>query len=214
MKMLPEYAQCAAELGCTRATAIVAPAGDERPYHENFEFHRRRFQELCEVLNASGIRLAVGFLAAECHRRDKAFQFIHDIEALVMLINMVGASNLGLLLDIWEVVASGGSMENVAKLSADQIVAVQVADMPADVALGDMDEKCRLLPGGENGRIDVAQFLASLKELGYKGPVTVTPSRTAFQTRRRELVVKQAAESLKTVWPTTGQPSVARAALA
>ena len=30
------YAECAAELGCTRATAMLAPAGDTRPYHENF----------------------------------------------------------------------------------------------------------------------------------------------------------------------------------
>src|SRR3990167_1786250 len=38
---LPEYAQMAAELGCTRAVCTIAPAGDKRPYHENFEFHKR-----------------------------------------------------------------------------------------------------------------------------------------------------------------------------
>lgn len=40
LKKLPEYADCAAQLGCTRCTAVLAPAGDTRPYHENFEFHR------------------------------------------------------------------------------------------------------------------------------------------------------------------------------
>ena len=45
--------------------------------------------------------------------------------------------------------------------------------MPADVPLAELDEKSRLLPGGENGRIDVAGFLAVLREMGYDGPVTV-----------------------------------------
>ena len=46
---LPEYAQAAVAAGCTRCIVTVAPANDTRPYHENFEFHRRRFQEICKV---------------------------------------------------------------------------------------------------------------------------------------------------------------------
>ena len=42
---LPEYTQIAAELGCTRTLCSIAPAGDKRPYHENFEFHRKRLAE-------------------------------------------------------------------------------------------------------------------------------------------------------------------------
>ena len=157
LKKLPEYADCAAELGCTRCTTILPAAGDTRPYHENFEFHRRRFHEICTVLNPSGVRLAVGFQAAESYRRDRAFQFIHDLDALTLLLNMVAAPNLGLLLDIWDVVACGGSIETVRKLPPAQIVAVQVADMPAGVPLSELDDKiARLLPGAENGRIDVA----------------------------------------------------------
>ena len=87
-----------------------------RPYHENFEFHRHRFHEICAALKPAGVRLAVGFQAAEYLRRNQAFQFIHDLDALTLLLNMVAAPNLGLLLDIWEVVACGGSVETVRKL--------------------------------------------------------------------------------------------------
>ena len=204
LKKLPEYAQCAAELGCTRATAILAPAGDSRPYHENFEFHRRRFHDICEVLATAGVRLAVGFQAAEYHRRNRAFQFIHDLDALTLLLNMVAAPNLGLLLDIWDVVACGATIEGIRKMPVAQIVAVQVADMPAVMPLPDLDEKSRLLPGGENGRIDVAAFLTALREMGYDGPVTAKPSRGAFQTRRRELIVKQTSEALDKLWLAAG----------
>jgi sugar phosphate isomerase/epimerase len=204
LKKLPDYAQCAAELGCTRTTAVLAPAGDSRPYHENFEFHRHRFHDICAVLKPSGVCLAVGFQAAEYCRRNKAFQFIHDLDALTLLLNMVAAPNLGLLLDVWDVVACGGSVESVRKLPAEQIVAVQVAEMPPVGSLADLDDKSRLLPGVENGRVDVAGFLAALREIGYNGPVTVKPSRSVFQSRRREVIVKQTADSLEKVWRAAG----------
>jgi len=214
LQKLAEYAGCAAELGCTCATAVLVPAGDTRPYHENFEFHRHRFHDVCAVLRPAGIRLAVGFLAAEYHRRDKAFQFIHDLDALTLLVNMVAAPNLGLLLDIWDITACGASLEAVRKLPANQIVAVQVAEMSAQVPLAELDDKSRLLPAVENARIDLVGFLSILKEKGYDGPVTVKPSRSAFQTRRREAIVKQTAESLDKVWRAAGLPSTVRPALA
>jgi sugar phosphate isomerase/epimerase len=213
LKKLPDYAQCAAELGCTRTTAVLPPAGDKRPYHENFEFHRHRFHDICAVLKPAGVRLAVGFEAAEYRRRNQAFQFIHDLDALMLLLNMVAAPNLGLLLDVWELVASGGGVESVRKLPAAQIVAVQVADMPGTVPLPELDDKSRLLPGAEGGRVDVAAFLTVLKEIGYDGPVTVKPSRGAFQSRRREIVVKQTAEALDKAWRAAGLPATTRAAL-
>jgi sugar phosphate isomerase/epimerase len=200
LEKLPELAECAAELGCTRCTALLAPAGDARPYHENFEFHRRRFQEICAALKPFGVRLAVGFQAAESLRQNRAFQFIHDLDALTLLLNMVAAPNLGLLLNIWDVVACGGSLESVHKLPVQQIVSVQVADMPADVPLAELDDKSRLLPGSENGRIDITGFIALLREMGYDGPVTAKPSRSVFQSRRRDVIIKQTSDALDKVW--------------
>jgi len=215
LKQLPELADCAAELGCTRCTATLAPAGDARPYHENFEFHRHRFHDICAALKPAGIHMAIGFQAAESLRQNRAFQFIHDLDALTLLLNMAAEPNLGLLLDIWDVVACGGSVDTVRKLPLQQIVAVQVADMPANVPLPELDEKTsRLLPGGENGRIDVAGFLAVLREMGYDGPVTAKPSRNAFQSRRRDVVIKQTSEALDKVMRPGSPSPVAQPAMA
>jgi sugar phosphate isomerase/epimerase len=92
-------------------------------------------------------------------------------------------------------------------------VAVRVAEMPAGLPLSDLDEKSRLLPGVENGRIDVGAFLTVLRQMGYDGPVTVKPSRSAFQSRRREVIVKQTAEALDKVWRAAGLPPTVRPAL-
>jgi len=214
LKKLSEYADYAAQLGCTRCTAVLPPAGDALPYHENFEFHRHRFYDICAALKPAGVRLAVGFQAAEYLRRNRAFQFIHDLDALTLLLNMVAAPNLGLLLDTWDIVACGGSVDSIRKLPVQQIVAVQVADMPAGTPIAELDEKSRLLPGGESGRIDVAGFLAVLRTGGYDGPVTAKPSRGAFQSRRRDVIIKQTSEALDKVLRPSAPPTAARPVLA
>jgi sugar phosphate isomerase/epimerase len=207
LKRLGECAEAAAAVGCTRCVATIASGGDKLPYHENFEFHRRRFHEIAKTLEPAGIWLGLGFQAAEYLRKDQPFQFIHDLDALMLLVNMVAAPNVGLVLDIWDIVASGGSLDSVRKIAAHQIVAVQLADMPPDVALADLDEKSRLVPGAEGGRIDLVALLVLLKGLGYNGPVTPKPSRTVFQTRRRDAIVKQTGDALDKVWRAAGLTS-------
>ena len=206
LQKLPEYAQAAVAAGCTRCIATVPAASDKRPYHENFEFHKRRFQEICQALEPAGVRFGVGFQAAEYLRKDQAFQFVHDLDALTLLLNMVAAPNIGLLLDIWDVVVAGGSLDSIRKLPPEQIVAVHVADLPPAAGNGEIDDKSRLLPGGEGGRIDIATLLVYLKSVGYDGPVTPRPSRGIFQSRRRDLVVKQAGEAMDKVWRAAGLP--------
>jgi len=212
LEKLPESAQAAAEVGCTRCTATVVPAGDSRPYHENFEFHRHRFADICKALEPAGVRFGIGFRAAEYLRKDMAFQFIHDFDALTLLMNMIEAPNVGLLIDVWDIVASGQSIDVIGKLPLEQIVAVQVSQLPADVPPAELDKNLRLLPDAENGRIDLAAALRTLSEMGYDGPVSPNPSRGAFSSRRRDAIVRQAGESLDKVWRAAGLPGESRAA--
>jgi sugar phosphate isomerase/epimerase len=206
LKKLPEYADAAVAVDCRRCCAMLSPAGDKRPYHENFEFHRRRFQEIAAAFKPMDIHLALGFQAAEYLRRNQVFQFIHDIDALTLLLNMIDSPNVGLLLDVWEVFACGGSLESIRKIPPQQIVAVQIAEIPAHLPLAELDEKSRLLPHAENGRINIPAVLSYLAEIGYDGPVTVKPSRAVFPSRRRDNVVKLTSEALDKVWRDAGLP--------
>jgi sugar phosphate isomerase/epimerase len=206
MKKLPDYAQAAVSAGCTRCIATVAPGSDKRPYHENFEFHKRRFQEICQAMEPAGVRFGVGFHGAEYLRKNQAFQFIHDLDALMLLLNMVAMPNIGLLLDIWDIVVAGGSLESVRKLPVNQIVAVHLADLPPAEENGVIDDKSRLLPNSDGARIDITTLLVYLQSVGYDGPVTPRPSRGIFQSRRRDLVIKQVGEAMDKVWRAAGLP--------
>ncbi len=201
---LPEYAQVAAEIGCTRCVATVQPAGDKRPYHENFEFHRHRFSDVCEALAPAGVRLGVGFRAAENLRRSQAFQFIHDLDALSLLINMIDAPNFGLLLDVWDLHVSGGTLESVRGLKAEKIVAVQLADVPDEgKPVAELTEKSRRLPVEEGG-IGLPAYLAALAELGYDGPVALKPDRSALAGMRRDRIVRTVGEAFDQLWKSAG----------
>ena len=203
IESLKEYATAAAELGCTRCTALLAPAGDALPYHENFEMHRDRLGEICKVLEPNGIRLGLGFHGAATLRKDKAFQFIHEMDALGLLVNMVGAPNLGLIIDLWDIMASGGTIDTVKNTPVEQIVAVHLADMPEETAIEDLTEEDRLLPG-ETGRVDCAGLLRALAEMGFDGPVSPKPHRAVFKSARRDPVAKTAGAALGNVWTAAG----------
>ena len=202
LEKLAQYAQVAAEIGLTRCVCTIEPAADKRPYHENFEFHRRRFIEICKVLEPAKVQFGVGIRTAEGLRKGQTFQFVHDIDALSLLLSMVGAPNIGMLVNVWDLHVSGASID---ALRGQQIVAVQLADLPADVRPADATEQDRLLPG-TTGQIDSAAALKALTELGYDGPVTPVADRRAFDSTRRDRIVKQAGEHLDKVWRAAGLP--------
>lgn len=214
LAQLPAWAELSAQLGCTRWETSLLPASDERPYHANFEFYRGRLGQVAQALAAHGIRLGVGFDAAPDARRDRAFEFIHSAEATAMLVGMAGASNLGLIVDLWQIFAAGGSFDAVRKLPAQQIVAVRLADAKTGTQPGDAAAESRVLPG-ETGVIDAVAALTALAELGYDGPVTPTAHPSRFAGQGRQAILKAARESLDAVWKGAGlTPSGKLAAVA
>lgn len=210
---LPEYAEAAAGVGCQRCLAVIQPAGDTRPYHENFEFHRHRFSDIAKALEPAGARLGIGFRAADDLRKGQAFQFVHEVEALALLVKNVDAPNVGLFLDLWDLHVSGGSAESIRALSGEQIVAVRVADLPEDAPADEVTEASRILPD-PSGRIDVAGYLAALVEIGYDGPVTPAPAKESLKGLRRDAIVAKAAKSLSEAWQAAGLTPDGRLAVA
>lgn len=202
IEQMPIWAQPAAELGCTRCLTYIPPASDTRPYHQNFEFYRQRLNEVAKKLEPLGMRLGVGFQAAAELRQGKQFQFIHDFNSLQMLLGMVGNKNLGVVVDLWQLYVCGAP-EAYQKLSAEQILSVQLADAPLEPAASELSAKARLLPG-ETGVIDSVAALLWLAEKGYHGPVTPAPHGSRFAGLKREASVKLAGERLDQVWKAAG----------
>jgi len=199
---LRPLADLAQQIGCARATLTIDAASDERPYHENFEFHRRRFIELAELLGGYQIRLGVGIVAPHALRQDRRFQFIQSVDALLMLVGTV-SGNVGFVVDLWQWHLGGGTIEQIATLPAEKIVKVIVSDIEPHVTAEDATDEARTLPG-ETGVIDAAAVLKQLSAVGYDGPVTPKADKSRFAGLSRDKIAKKACTSLDELWKAAG----------
>ncbi len=202
---LKAVADVAASIGAVSCRTVVMPACDQRPYHENFEFHRQRLGAVADVLAGNEIYLGLDFLPlvlAGAHE-EREFQFIGDPEALLTLIDTIGASNLGLALDLWNWRVGGGTLDKLKELPAHAIVEVRMSDIPADADLASIQEDQRMLPS-EDGLVGCAAVLKMLAEMGYVGPITPFPGPYPFVGMTRDNIVRQASRSIDEQWAAAG----------
>jgi sugar phosphate isomerase/epimerase len=203
LEKLPALAETAAAVGAKACYTTVMPACDDRPYHENFEFHRQRLGAIAEKLAPMETRLGLAFLAPSCFREGKQYGFIATPDALVTLMKTIVGDNLGLLIDLWHWRLAAGSLDAIRELGPQQVVMVRVADLPKDVEMDAVTDEHRLLPG-TTGLVDTAASISLLAEIGYRGPVTPFPSPTQTTGETRDRIVQRAASALDTAIQAAG----------
>lgn len=196
---LPQIAEAAAAIGAAACRTVVMPTCADRPYHENFEFHRHRLTEIAEILAPQGVRLGLDFLAPAYHREDSQFHFISSAEPLILLAKTIGASNVGVMVDAWNWYVGGNAMELVEELSVEQIVGVRLADALPEADRETVREEDRLLPG-RGGAIDCVVVLRHLKKVDYAGAVTPYPHAAQFSGMTRDSIVKETGDVLDGIW--------------
>ena len=174
--------------------ATIAPASETLPYHENFELHRERLAEIGTLLNSHGIKFGVSLLAAPAHRADRQYQFIHDAEALVTLVRSIPDGHVGIEFDTWNWHFGGGTLDQLRAV-ADLVVAVSLADAPADATAETVTEEQRLLPA-EKGVIDNIGYLRALQEASFDGQVMVKPHPAQLSGKPRDEVVRNCSQLL------------------
>jgi len=203
VEQLPRIGEIARELGCTRCITAVQPASDERPFQENFEFHRKRLAEIAGVLSEYGVQVGLEFTGVPELREGRAFQFINSFNGMNELAKMSGADNVGVVVDLWQIHIAGGSLDEVKDLSPDRVLAVYLSDLPVDADLESIRETARLLPM-ETGVIDAVAALRMLAEMGYEGPVTPRAPRRKLPGRSRDDKVRHTSERLNKIWIEAG----------
>ncbi|WP_449469510.1 sugar phosphate isomerase/epimerase family protein [Sphingobium chungangianum] len=101
------------------------------------------------------------------------FSTLPNLGAALEMVAAADAANGGLLVDIWHVMRSGGTMEEVAKVPTRFIIAAELCD--ATMAMqGEITEdtmRHRKLCG--EGEFDVPGFIRAMGRAGYDGPYGV-----------------------------------------
>ena len=195
---LPQAAELAAALGCTRLRAILEPASDDHPFHENFETHRRRLTEVAGILAKHGLSLAVGIDPTPARRAGQHYEFIYTLDNLLMLLSLVAGKNVGVAADLWALQVTGAGWEGLKKVKREQLLTVDISD-----ARDGSPDAGRLLPG-DGGVIDAAAVLAYLADIGFDGPVTPRRDPQQYPSQSREAICRDAGQKLDAVWKAAG----------
>jgi sugar phosphate isomerase/epimerase len=198
LTQLPLLLEVCGQLGADRCYTTIRPTSEHLPFHENFKFHVERIQRVADTLATGNVRLGLNFLAAPADRADGGFQFIHQADPMVLLLNSIQRDNVGLMLDAWQWWVGGGDVEKVRALRGDQVISVRLADIPSGTDLATITEEQRLLPG-EGGMIDSPALVAALDDLGFDGPVAAAPFPGLFKGQKREATVSRASAALDAV---------------
>ena len=90
------------------------------------------------------------------------------------LIAATGQSNVGLLLDSWHWYTAGESVDDILKLSNDEVVECDLNDAPKGRTREEQIDNQRELPMA-TGVIDMKGFMNALVKIGYDGPVRAEP---------------------------------------
>ena len=192
------------ELGCTRTSTWCPPASDERTFDENYEWHLNRFRPIAEVLAEHDCRLGIEFIGPATIRAAHKYDFIYTLEGMMEFAEALGTGNVGLLLDAWHLYTSGGSVDDLDKITAKDVVNVHVNDAPEGRALDEQVDNDRRLPM-ETGVIDLPGFMRRLDEMGYDGPVTPEPFSARINAIEDPLeAASLAAEYMKKLWAGAG----------
>ena len=201
-----DLAKVAGELGAPWCSTWILPFSETLDYQTNFEAHARRLRVAAEILRDNGCRLGLEFVGPWTMRQGKKYPFVADLPGMLRLAEAVGTGNVGLLLDCWHWYTAFGTLSDILRLKATDVVYVHINDAPEGIPADEQIDNVRTLPG-ETGVIDIAGFLKALDLIGYDGPVVIEPFSKSLSETAKESpaeAARIAGEAIAKVWSAAG----------
>ncbi len=174
LKGFPAYAKALRRARVERVTTWIMPTHATRTYLANFRVHAKRLREVAAILEAENLRFGMEYVAPRTLLVMEKFPFLHTMAEMKELIADIQHPNVGIVLDSWHWYCAGDTAKDLLSLKASDVVSVDLNDAPKGIPVGQQIDSKRELPAA-TGVIDVKAFLASLKEIGYHGPVRAEP---------------------------------------
>lgn len=183
---------------------IHVPAGTDRAaYPQYFEVIRARLTQVAEVLGARKLRLGVGFNGCRDAVEGKQFPFITNPEGLIALVKSLPADNVGLIVDSFNWLLGGGTLDQIASLDPKRIVTVRLGSTAPGVTVAEAKKSDRVLPVLE-GPLSHVAIVLKLKAIGYDGPIGPSASGTQYKDETREFIVSNGQELIDAILTQAG----------
>ena len=185
---LPMHAQNLADIGVTRIGTWLISGSDTMTYNENMKFHADRLGECAAILGKHDIKLGLEYLGTASIRHNARFAWLSTGRELKELISLIGLPNVGVILDSFHWYTAQEKAEDLMIWKNEEIVAVDLNDANAQLALVDQTDVARELPGA-TGVIDLDAFLKALAKIGYDGPLRAEPFSSTLNGMANELAL-------------------------
>jgi len=195
LRELPRLARAAQAIGCVRTATWLPPSIDEFPAAYSVRM-AERFREIARVLADFDVRLGLEWVGPATSRTRK-YEWIHTMHQLLDFEAEIGAPNLGLLVDSFHWFCMEGTIEDLERLTNQQIVHVHINDAPNKPPREQIDFQ-RLLPG--EGGIDLTGFLRALKKVGYDGGIAIEVFNEDLKAMAPDEAVAKAKQAYDSVW--------------
>jgi sugar phosphate isomerase/epimerase len=196
MKGLPQVAAALKRAGVSRVGTWLSPAHDSLTYAANFRQHALRLREAAKVLGDHGLSLGLEYVGPKTSWTARRYAFVHNMAQTKDLVAEIGLGNVGFVLDSWHWYTAGETAGDLLSLKNEQVVACDLNDAPAGVAVDEQIDNQRELPAA-TGVIDLKSFLAALVQIGYDGPVRAEPFNRELNALENEQAVEETAAAMK-----------------
>jgi sugar phosphate isomerase/epimerase len=203
MEALPAQAKALEAAGVTRVGTWIRPTHAELTFEANLEQHARRLREVAGILNAHGLRLGLEYVGPKTSWTAAKYPFVHNLAGMKQLIAAIDQPNVGLVLDSWHWYTAGETAEDLRTLTGSQVVACDLNDAPAGIAVDAQQDLKRELPCA-TGVIDVKTFLETLIAIGYDGPVRAEPFKAELRSLPPAEAVARTAAAMKQAFALVG----------
>ncbi|WP_211747712.1 sugar phosphate isomerase/epimerase [Paenibacillus sp. Marseille-Q4541] len=184
---LASYASAARSLGCKVCCTYILPSTDDKPA----AFMARAVKRLricAEVLGTYGITLALEFVGPHHLRSTWSYPFIWTMNETLEMIDAMGVTNAGLLIDSYHCHTTGLSGAELGQLNSSQIAYVHINDA-YDKPVDQLLDNDRLYTG--EGVIDLSDFVQSLQAAGYNGVVSQEVLTSALPTESLDQLLEK-----------------------
>lgn len=195
LKELPRLANALQRAGVTRVGTWISPAHGTLTYVQNFRQHADRLRQIAVILADHDLRFGLEYVAPKTSWTSGRHPFIHSMAETKDLISEIGKPRVGFVLDSWHWYTAHETQADLLTLSNEQIVAVDLNDAPAGLAIDEQRDLSRELPCA-TGVINVGEFLKALQQIGYDGPVRAEPFNAALRKLPTEQAVAATAKAM------------------
>ena len=185
LRELPKIADALKRAEVTRMGTWIMPGHDSLTHLQNLKQHGKRLLQIADILGERGIRLGLEYVGTKTLRDRFHYEFVHTMAETKELIAEIGAKNVGFVLDSWHWWNANETDTDILTLKAEQIVACDLNDAPAEIPKEKQIDGQRELPLA-TGVIPVGSFLNALQKVGYNGPVRAEPFSKALNDLENE----------------------------